>query len=714
MKTFNESWYRVADQNLALRASVEVRRQMFRGERWHVLHDPFSNQFFRLRPAAHEFVARLRPDRTVQEVWEETMRANPDDAPGQEEVIRLLSQLYHANLLRSGVAGDTEKLFERYKKRREREIKSKFASIMFFRMPLFDPDDFLRRTLGFAKLLIGPVGIALWLVVVGIGIKLAVDNWDGLQTQTDGVLAPSNLPLLYLSMVLIKTIHEFGHGYACRRFGGEVHTMGVMFLIFTPIPYVDATASWAFRSRWKRMFVAGAGMIVELFVAAIAMMIWARTGSGAVHSLAYNVVFIASVSTLLFNLNPLLRFDGYYILSDLLDMPNLHGRSAKFAKHLLERFGFGCRHSKSPVRSKKEAGILGTFFVASNIYKVVLFAGILLFVADRFLILGIIMVVMCAISWVIRPIIKAINYLATSPQLSRTRPRAVAVTVGFLGCLIALLWYVPFPHHFKVPGVVQAQDYRQVFVEGSGKLTEVVAPSGSDVKAGDPLLRMTNRELELTIRTAEAQLEQALVEKQQAWNDPGVAREPIERRVAVIRQSLAHLREQEAALTLRAPADGTWISPAVKDFVGLWLQRGVPMGHIVQEEYRFAAVVPQQRAADLFSEQGIEGAELRINGQAEEIVSVEGQLVIPAQQEILPSPALGWFMGGEVATSMEDQTGRRAAEPFFEVRADIVPNQEVRLAHGVSGRMRFKLESEPLLPRWLRMLRQMIQERYRI
>jgi putative peptide zinc metalloprotease protein len=713
VKTFNESWYRVADQRLALRASVEVRRQMFRGERWHVLHDPFANQFFRLRPAAHEFVARLRPDRTVQEVWEETMRANPDDAPGQEEVIRLLSQLYHANLLRSNVAGDTEKLFERYKKRRSREIRSKFASIMFFRVPLFDPDDFLRRTLGVAKLLIGPAGILLWLAVVAAGIKLAIDNFDGLQTQTDGVLAPSNLPLLYLAMIFIKTIHEFGHGYACRRFGGEVHTMGVMFLIFTPIPYVDATASWAFRSRWQRMFVAGAGMIVELFVAAIAMMIWARTGSGVIHSLAYNVVFIASVSTLLFNLNPLLRFDGYYILSDLLDMPNLHGRSAKFAKHLLERWGFGCRHSKSPVRSRKEAGILGVFFVASNIYKVVLFAGILLFVADRFLILGVIMVVMCAISWVIRPVIKAINYLATSPQLARTRPRAVAVSVSAIAGIVALLWFIPFPYHFRAPGVVQAQDYRQVFAEGSGLLAEVVRPSGSRVSEGDPLLRMENRELELTIKTAESQLAQALVEKQQAWNDPGVAREPIERRVDVIRQSLEHLQQQKDALVLRAPTNGVWISPAVDDFVGLWMQRGVPLGHIVQDEFRFAAVVPQQRAAELFSE-GIKGAEVRINGQAERIVAVEGRLVIPAQQEILPSAALGWFMGGEVATSMEDQSGRRAAEPFFEVRADIVPNENVTLAHGVSGKMRFTLQPEPLLPRWLRMLRQLIQERYRI
>ena len=712
MKTFDESWYRVANQQLALRPGVDIRRQRFRGELWYVLHDPFANQFFRLRPAAYEFIARLRPGRTVQAAWEDTMTAVPDDAPGQEEAIRLLAQLYHGNLLRSNVAGDTGKLFERYRKRRSREVRGKLASIMFFRLPLFDPDDFLRRTLAPAKLLIGPLGALLWIAMVGYGLKVAADQFDELRMQTEGVLAPSNLPWLYLSLIVIKAIHEFGHAYACRRFGGEVHTMGIMFLIFTPVPFVDATASWNFRSRWQRILVAAAGMIVEVFVAAIAIVVWANTGGGVVHSVAYNMVFIASVTTLLFNANPLLRFDGYYILCDLLDMPNLHTRSARLARYWVERHAFGCRKAKCPEDKRGEKAILGSFFVASNIYKVLVFTGIILFVADRFLILGIVMLAVCAVSWVIRPLVRLVQYLSTSPVLARTRPRAVAVTLGFAAGLFALLWAVPFPHHFRAPGVVQSVDHREVFTEGAGFLREIRRPSGSWVAAGDPVIRLEDPELGWRIQAAEAQLSRAMAERQKARAE-GAAIQPHERRVAAFRQSLDHLREVEQALVVRAPVAGRWICPRLEESLGLRLERGVPLGHVVQDEFRFSAAVPQQQAAELFTGR-IHGVEVKIPGQAEHTLAVDRSVVIPAQQEVLPSASLGWRSGGDLATAAEDQTGRQAAEPFFEVRADLRRSDEVALVHGASGEIRFKLDREPLLRQWLRQLRQLIQKRYQI
>ncbi len=143
-----------------------------------------------------------------------------------------------------------------------------------------------------------------------------------------------NLVLLYLGLIFIKTVHEFGHAIFCRKYGGEVHVMGVMLMIFTPMPYVDATSSWSFRERYKRVLVGAAGMIVELFVAALATFVWAKTAPGTLHSLAYNMMFVASVSTLIFNINPLLRFDGYYILSDLIEIPNLNQRATGQLTHL--------------------------------------------------------------------------------------------------------------------------------------------------------------------------------------------------------------------------------------------------------------------------------------------------------------------------------------------------------------------------------------------
>ena len=244
--TFSESWHRVASQRIRLRPGVKVRRQFFRGELWYVLEDPFTNQFFRLRPSAHGFIARFDGQRTVQEAWQGHLDADADNAPGQEEVIRLLSQLYAANLLQYESPGDSAALADRQRKRRERETAARWMNIMFLRIPLVDPDRFLDALMPLWRIMFSTFGALVWLGVVGWAVKVGIDNFPQLVLQTEGVLAPGNLPLLYLGMAIIKALHELGHSAACKRFGGEVHVLGVMLLIFTPVPYMDATAELGF------------------------------------------------------------------------------------------------------------------------------------------------------------------------------------------------------------------------------------------------------------------------------------------------------------------------------------------------------------------------------------------------------------------------------------------------------------------------------------
>ena len=429
-KVFHESWYRIAGQRIALRSSVKVRRQMYRGSRWYVLHDPFNNQFYRLPPPAYAFVARLGLERTLEEVWQESMAQDAENAPGQEEVIHLLAQLYHANLLHYELPADSEKLFERYRERRQRTRQATLLNIMFIRLPLFDPDRLLQRLQPVARLLFSPLGLLAWIAVLAGALKVAIENFPALRMQSQGILALPNLPLMYLALVLIKALHELGHALAVRRFGGEVHTLGVMFLIFSPLPYMDATAAWAFRSKWRRVLVGAAGMIAELFAAAVAVFVWAGTGPGILHSLAYNTIFVASLSTILFNINPLLRFDGYYILSDLLDIPNLHAQSSRELRHLVERFAFGVRQSRSPAGSRSEAFWLSVFGALSGAYKLVVFSTILLVVADRFLLAGVIMAAVCAVAWVPAPLVRLARYLAGSPRLEHVRLRAAGGLPG--------------------------------------------------------------------------------------------------------------------------------------------------------------------------------------------------------------------------------------------------------------------------------------------
>jgi putative peptide zinc metalloprotease protein len=710
--TFSESWHRVANQRVHLLNGVTVQRQSYRGERWIVLRNPFSNQYFRLTPSAYEFVARLSPKRTVQEVWDECLSRFPDKAPGQDAVLRLLSQLYFANLLHYDGDAASVKLFERFKQRRQREMTSTLLNLMFMRFPLLDPDRFLVRTLPIVGKIINGFGALIWAVVVGCAIKVVADNFDALRVEGQGVLAPQNLPLMYGALILLKTAHEFGHAYFCRKFGGEVHVMGVLLMIFTPVPYMDATSSWGFRSRWKRALVGAAGMIVEIFVAALATFVWAKTSFGILHNLAYNIMFIASVSTLIFNANPLLRFDGYYILSDLLEIPNLSQNASIEVRHWWERYVFGVRASQSPARTRGEAVRLGIFGIASSIYRVIVFAGVLLIVADRFLLLGLIMAAVCAISWITVPTGKFIYYLATSPRLERVRWRAISITAALAVVVITLLAAIPFPSHLRAPGILQAKQRSEVVNNTDGLVEKVLANPSSVVTAGQPLLQLTNQELQLSLSTALGQQREVENRLRQALSDTNADLKPLRSRLASVNQDLEKLRLDQEALTVRAPISGQWVTPRINELVGRNLSRGTPVGLIVNSgSFEFVATVSQDDADNAFAQKPKDG-EVRLRGEAGTALPALQWHIVPGGQEALPSPALGWASGGPLAVSASEPG--KAKEPFFEIHADLPSTNAVALVHGRSGEIRFDLQPEPLLRRWVRQLMQLLQKRYQI
>ena len=280
--TFSESWYRVRDLRPRLRSVVQVHRQHFRGRTWHVAQDPTSNHFFRLNRPAYTFVAMLDGRRTVAQAWRSCSEQLGDSAPTQGEAIQLLGQLYASNLLQAELPPDTEGLFRRYRKRQVREVQGYLMNLLFVRIPLIDPDRFLDRWVGIFGRLFTRGGLLLWLGLLAAGLYAVVGRIGELADGASAVLDPQNLPLLYLSLIFVKVLHEFGHAFACKQFGrraghrAEVHAMGVMFLIFMPLPYVDTSSAWTFRNKWHRALVgAGAAGTFTVFAAGVAWrVIW--------------------------------------------------------------------------------------------------------------------------------------------------------------------------------------------------------------------------------------------------------------------------------------------------------------------------------------------------------------------------------------------------------------------------------------------------------
>ena len=242
-RTFSDSWHRVATVRVCLRGSVAAHRQSFQGQGWVILHDRLSSDWYRVSPDAYHFLSRLDGQQTVEEVWEASISADPERALTQEEVVQLLGQLNLSNLLQYDAQPSDDSLFDRLIKRKSKERKALMMGFLSIKIPLIDPDRFLNRSLPAIRLIFSRWGLIAYLALLLWGAKALIDASDRLFDQSAGLLAPSNLGLLYLGFLVSKALHEISHAAVCKRFGGEVHTLGVMLLIFAPMPYVDASAT---------------------------------------------------------------------------------------------------------------------------------------------------------------------------------------------------------------------------------------------------------------------------------------------------------------------------------------------------------------------------------------------------------------------------------------------------------------------------------------
>ncbi len=715
-RTYSDAWHRVAGVRACLRSSVRAHRQTFRGQNWVVLRDSLSSDFFRVTADAYAFVSRLGTDRTIDEVWNELMEAEPEVALTQEEVVQLLGQLHLSNLLQFDRGAAAASLFERYRERRGREIKALILGFLAIKVPLIDPDRALDRSMPLIRLIFGPVGALCYLVLLVLGVKALMDESHRLFDQSAGLLAPGNLGLLYVGLVLAKLVHEFGHAAACKRYGGEVHKMGVMLLLFAPLPYMDATASWGFRSRFHRMLVGASGVLAEFAVAAVAALVWANSAPGVINSLAYNVIFVASVSTLLFNLNPLMRFDGYHMLVDGLDVPNLFQRSREQLKYLGERFALGVKNAEPAARTRKEAWLLPTYGVVSLVYWLMLMSTIIFFIAEQYLEVGIALAWIVFFTAIVLPLLKFAKYLVSSPRLQHQRLRAVTSTAVIGGLAFALLAGVPMPERVRVKGVLQASDFRELYSESGGTLVQVLVRPGSWVKAGQPLARLDNPELDHEIRAARRQREQLLAQELQAVTMAVANLQPLVRQRQAVEEKIAQLLQQQKQLVVLAPIEGIWSASELEASRGQWIGRGASLGTVVDDRsWRFVAVLPQV-STHLF-EAGVVYSEIRIRGQQEFNVRSARTEIMPFEQGQLPSAALGMAGGGEIAVQSGDTKGLAAAEPFFRIHAQLPPleqAQALRRLHGRLGTMRITLPDSPLLVQWERGARQFLQRKFRI
>lgn len=711
--TFSETWHRVSQARLSLLPTVSVHKQRFRGEDWYVLRDAYTQRFFRIRPMAYIFVSRLSHERTVDEVWRSCLDDFPQEAPGQEDAMQVLSQLHHSNLLHYRSKADSQTIFERYQTHRKREIGGQLLGFLYLRVPLWDPNAWLNRQRSMVEKWVSWPAAAVLIGVLIAGGLSAILNGDRIWDQSQGLFAIDNLIWLYLCMAVMKMLHELGHAFVVKKFGGEVHTMGLMFLVFMPLPYVDATASWGFRSRYARALVGAAGILVELFLAALGAMVWASTGPGLINSLAFNVMVIGSVSSLLFNGNPLLRFDAYYVLSDLLDIPNLYQKASQQWFYFADKYLLGSEKAEPPSRDSREWWHMTLYGLFSFMYRMLIVATILLFVTDQWFAVGVVFAFTTLIMLVVLPAKKWFAHL-TGGSVYRNRRRAVLASLALVLVPGAVVLWLPLPHAIRVPGMVEAVQYTRVTASSSGRLESVVVLSGTPVMPGQLLLVLTSPELEWELDIARQQTLETQMLLSMAFGGTLSDIVPLQKRLESLAVRTAELGARREALEVRARHAGVWFSPRLNEKVGNWLPRGELLGEVVDNSrLRFTAVVSQEEVNRLFRDKPQTG-ELRLMGQADHPVEARQLAVLPYQKQQLASSALGWGGGGSIAVKPDDPQGLSTVDTFYEVQAPIPADQPGVAWHGMTGWLRIPMQYQSLYEQLATAFMQLLQKRYQL
>lgn len=707
--SLDPNWPIIAKLKPQLRKHVSIHPQLYRGENWYVLRDQSNGRHLRFNIPTYEFVGRLDGTLTVEEAWSKAMAAAGEEALDQDEVVIVLTQLFTLDVLRSGLPTKAKEFFERHQREKRIRRENSFMNPLSIRFPLIDPNNFLNKFIPWVKPVFSKTGLFLWILIIGFAALLALLNFSALSAEMDtDILSPGNIVSMLLIFIIIKTVHEFGHAFSVKAWGGDVHEMGISLLVLAPVPYVDASAAWAFRDKYKRIVVGAIGIMVELFIASLALFVWLLVEPGIIQNAAFNALLIASVSTLLFNGNPLLRFDGYYVLQDFVEIPNLATRASRYYLYLIKRYVFKLESLSSPATAYGETAWFIGYGFSAFLYRLFILLMIVLLLAQKYLFFGVVIAIWAIIMQIVMPLFRGLKFLA-GPSLGENRQRAVYVSAGAIGFISLILLFMPLPHKTSAEGIIWVPDQAQIYAQTEGFVRDVLVPSGTEVKAGTPVIQMKSLPLKTSILKLEARKRELEISSADEFLEDQVEFDVIKEELIKIEAELALLKEQEADLLIKTKVGGTLIISEEWKLKGSYLPQGELIGHIVSPDHLIVRTVVKQSNIGLVREK-VKLTEVRIAENPGKVMRVNIDRITPSGSNTLPSRALGAAGGGQIEVSKNDEAGLSTIDKIFHIDLDL-PENLIVAGVGERAYVRFNHDAEPLAIQWFRRLRQLFLSR---
>ena len=671
-------WYRVAGLRLRLRPGVAVSRQVVRGLVWHVLTDPYTGRQHRFNEAAWRLIGALDGERTLDDVWRRLLAEDGDDAPTQPEAMRIVAHAHGAQLLLGQVTPDARAVVKVQRRSRGKRRRAS-ANPLAFRLPLWNPDAFLDDWAPrLAGLLGRPARWAGWSLAL-LGLVLLAVNGGALARDAAAQAGSMRLLLaMWLAWPLMKALHELAHALTVKALGGRVNEIGVTLMVLTPVPYVDATASAAFADKHDRIAVAAAGILVEAVIATLPLVGWLLLEPGLARELCLAVVLVGGVSTLLVNGNPLMRFDGYHVMVDALELPNLASRSLRWWNLLLQRRLLGQRRARMLDLSRGEEPWLVAYAPLSWAWRVLLLASLALAFSSFSQLLALALLALAAWTALLGPLAKAVRWAWRAPEAAGQRVRAAAVfgAAGVAG--LAVLFALPVTDRTYAPGIVWLPDEAFVRLHSDARIERFLVEDGTSVEAGTPVAQLANEELVAELARARQAWRSATIERLQRFDSDAARAALAEDRIRQLQAEVERLESLVARLTLRAGMAGQVVIAEPQRSIGRWLAQGDTVAQVLPPgAARVRALVRNEDVARVRDRPGEIAVRLAHAGTTAVPAVVER--AVPRASRELPSPALGSLAGGPLPTDPADRSGRTAAEPRFAF--------DLRLPEGVDARV---------------------------
>jgi putative peptide zinc metalloprotease protein len=470
-----------------------------------VLKDPVSGKYYYLSVYEFRLLKILDGTRTLEQAIEALMSAGHYYAP--ETAQSIVSKAAQLGLI-LGTKFSTAQFQTHLKQQWEQSKKAqRFSSVYFMFIPLLNPDKFLEKTLWIARLFANKFTLGVLAAALPGAIYLIISGLPRMQTEYLFFFNWENLLYLWVTLALLKLIHEFAHAYSAKSFGLHVPQMGVAFLIFFPCLFCNTTDAWQLADRKQRMVISAAGILMEGALAIISTYVWYFTDPGVVNSLAFYLMAISFLSTLLFNCNPLMRFDGYFILMDYLRLPNLYTRGSAYLKYLFMNRVLGNSLVPNPASTPREVFIFSVYGISAFLYRIFLYTAIVMGVYYRFdKLLGILLALLAFSLFIVRPLIKGAKSLHA--QRTELHPRLVGslVFAALVASVVAVL-LIPISGKSFYPCYVASAEVQKLTIPLQTSVSEVYIREGSGVAKGDLLYRLETAPLQLSLLQKEMQLQ---------------------------------------------------------------------------------------------------------------------------------------------------------------------------------------------------------------